>query len=161
MGKRGPVPAPTSLKLVKGTQPCRINDAEPQPAADVVAAPKWLTGEGLKIWRQYAPDLERQGVLKPWDCEAFGQWCDLAAKRRRASAEWDKEGAVISEPVCDKEGNVVGHKLRRNPWTLVEKSCTDSMGRLGARFGLTPSDRSQLKVGDAKDHSPKGRLLTS
>lgn len=161
MGRRGPAPAPTALKLVKGTQKCRVNTSEPQPAEITVAPPEWLSAEARTVWAQYAPDIERQGVLKAWDVEHFGVWCDLAVKRRFASAKVDELGAVIAEPVFDKAGELAGMKLVRNPWTLVEKACTDSMSRYGARFGLSPSDRSQLKVGDAENASDKGRLLTS
>lgn len=161
MGKRGPAPAPTPLKLVRGTRKDRVNTEEPLPGPDKVSPPSWLSRDAQKLWAQYAPDLERQGVLKPWDCEHFGLWCDVAAKRRVASAEIDRIGAVVKEPIVDHDGDVVGNKLVRNPWTLVEKALTDSMGRYGARFGLTPSDRSQLKVGNAANPSDKGRLLTS
>lgn len=163
MGKRGPAPAPTALKLVRGVQkhnPDRVNTDEPEPGGEV-KAPAWLSAAAKRIWAQYAPDLERKGVLKPWDCEHFGMWCDLAAKRRVVTAQIDRHGAVVEEPIRDKEGEVIGHRLKRNPATLVEKSLTDSLARYGARFGLTPSDRSQLKAGDAASKNPKDRLLSS
>lgn len=161
MGKRGPAPAPTSLKLVKGTRKDRVNTDEPQPDPTEVVPPSWMSREAKAVWKQYAPDLERQGVLKAWDVEHFAMWCDMAVKRRHASAELDRQGAVVEVPVLSKDGVLVGHKLVRNPNSLILKSLDDSMARYGARFGLTPSDRSQLKVGDGDNKNPKGRLLTS
>lgn len=160
MGKRGPAPAPTALKLVKGTQKCRVNQDEPEPAPGEVAPPGWLSPEACELWEHYAPDLERQGVLRAWDVEHFALWCDVAAKRRRITAEIDEIGMTVKEPVL-AQGQVVGFVIKRNPATLVEKGLTDSMARYGARFGLTPSDRSQLKVGEGDSKNPKGRLLTS
>jgi phage terminase small subunit len=57
MGKRGPAPAPTALKLVKGTHPSRVNRKEPKPAEREVKPPSWLEGVALEVWRYYAPDL--------------------------------------------------------------------------------------------------------
>jgi P27 family predicted phage terminase small subunit len=160
MGRRGPAPAPTALKLVKGTRKDRVNTAEPKPAevAGKVIPPEWLTADALELWTQYAPDLERQGVLRAWDVEHFAAWCDSAAQRRRATAALAESSEVVEEPVISK-GELVGHRLVRNPWTLVQKSATDAMQRYGARFGLTPSDRSQLKVGDGTTN-PTDDLLT-
>jgi P27 family predicted phage terminase small subunit len=162
VGKRGPAPAPTALKLIKGVHkhnPDRVNRSEPVPAADVVAPPVWLSEEARQLWDQLAPDLERQGVLKPWDCEEFGVWCDAAARRREAAGMLTTGQSVTREPVMSKSGELVGHKLVRNPWTLVLKDTTDTLLRFGARFGLTPSDRSQLKVGDG-NANPTDDLLT-
>lgn len=161
MGRRGPAPAPTALKLVKGTRKDRVNTDEPQPAEATgkVIPPAWLTPDALSLWTQYAPDLERQGVLKAWDCEHLGVWCDSAAQRQRATAALAASCEVVEEPIVNKAGEVVGYRLVRNPWTLVQKSATDAMQRYGARFGLTPSDRSQLKVGDGTTN-PTDDLLT-
>lgn len=162
MGKRGPAPTPTALKLIKGVHkhnPDRVNRNEPVPGTGEVVVPDWLAEEARTVWDHYAPDLERQGVLRAWDVEHFAMWCDLAAKRRRITAEIDRLGMVVEAPVLDKAGELVGTVIKRNPATLVEKSLTDSMARIGARFGLTPSDRSQLKVGDGNTN-PKDDLLT-
>jgi P27 family predicted phage terminase small subunit len=162
VGKRGPTPAPTALKLLKGVgkhDASRVNTDEPVPAG-VVAPPKWLGEDALSVWHSLAADLELKNVLKPWDCEAFAIWCDLAAKRRRISAAIDEDGMTIKVPVLDKQGELVGYVIKRNPATLIEKSLTDSMCRYGARFGLSPSDRSQLKVGDAPTTGSKADLLS-
>ena len=162
MGKRGPAPAPTALKLVKGVQkhnPDRVNRNEPQPGDGEVAPPAWLTAEARALWDQLAADLERKGVLKAWDCEEFAVWCDAAARRREAAAALEIGRSVVEEPIVNKAGEVVGYRLVRNPWTLVLKDSTDTLLRFGARFGLTPSDRSQLKVDDGTKN-PKDDLLT-
>jgi P27 family predicted phage terminase small subunit len=48
--------------------------------------PSWLSGDARSIWDGLAPDLERRGVLTVWDVEAFANYCDAAARRRRAVA---------------------------------------------------------------------------
>ncbi|WP_151484851.1 P27 family phage terminase small subunit [Streptomyces albicerus] len=47
----------------------------------------------------------------------------------------------------------------KNPALTALKDYAEIVGRYGARFGLTPSDRASLSIGgDARD--PKDDLLT-
>jgi P27 family predicted phage terminase small subunit len=160
VGGRGRPAAPTALKLVKGTRKSRINHAEPIPSAVEVVCPSWLGAEARALWEALAPELQERDVLTAWDAEHFGIWCDAAARRREASAMLDEQGSVIETPVFDRNGRLTGHRLARNPWVLVLKDTTDTMLRYGARFGLTPSDRSQLKVGPARPSGSGEDLLT-
>jgi len=45
MGKRGPRPAPTGLRLVKGERASRLNTDEPQPKEGLPACPDEATAE--------------------------------------------------------------------------------------------------------------------
>ncbi len=63
MGRRGPKPEPASVKWAKGNPGRRpigkapaISRAEVEPVLKV-AAPAWLKGEGLKVWKRLAPRL--------------------------------------------------------------------------------------------------------
>lgn len=161
MGKRGPAPKPTNVRLLHGDDkknPQRVNRDEPQPGAAEVGPPAWLSDEALEVWQQYAPDLTRTKVLTAWDVEAFAVWCDAVVRRRRAVAELAAWGEIYEVPVC-ANGEVVGHKLVRNPWNLVLVEADGQLQRYAARFGLTPSDRSQLKVGEAR-RDPTEDLLS-
>ncbi len=145
-GGQGRPARPTSLKVLRGERPSRINRNEPLPTDTEVCAPSWLGEAALAVWDHYAPDLVAKGVLTPWDAEHFAVWCDAAARRREASAALHKQGSVIEAAVFDRNGRVTGHRLVRNPWVLVEKAYSESILRYGARFGMTPSDRAQLRV---------------
>lgn len=159
MGKRGPHPAPTALKVVRGTREDRVNTGEPVPDRAVVEPPGWLAGVALTIWEHYAPDLTRQGVLTAWDVEAFGACCDAAARRRKAVAAIADEGEVIDLPVFNKNGEETGTRRGRNPWLIVLNQADAQLRSWVGRFGLSPSDRAQISGGDRR-RDPHEDLLT-
>ena len=159
MGKRGPAGKPTTLRVLHGDRKDRINTDEPVPAAVQVVPPEWLTAGGRDVWAAYAPDLIAKKVLTPWDAETFAAWCDAADRRRRAAAALAAEGEVVDLPVFNKNGELTGHRRGKNPWTFVLNEADGQVQRYGARFGLTPSDRAQLKVGEGT-RDPLDDLLT-
>ena len=149
MGKRGPAPAPTKLRLLHGEQkknPDRINRHEPQPGSAKVRPPAWLSGNARKVWRRLAPSLEANKVLTAWDVEAFAGFCDAVVRRAEAAENLEIEGEVVDLPVFNKNGELTGHRRGRNPWAYALKDADAQVQRWGARFGLTPSDRSQIKL---------------
>lgn len=72
------------------------------------------------------------------------------ARRARAAAQLDVDGEVIAQPVFDRNGQQQGFREVRSPWWLVWKDADAAVQRWGARFGLTPSERSQITVGHAR-----------
>lgn len=152
MGKRGPAPTPTALRVLRGDRPDRINTSEPKPSPGLaVEPPSWLTQRAKNVWSRYAPDLERQGVLTAWDVETFAAWCDAAVRRRDAVEAVRREGAVVELPVFNKNGEHTGNRVGKNPWCLVLNETDAQFRYYSARFGLTPSDRAQLHMGEAPD----------
>lgn len=145
MGKRGPQPKPTNLRVLHGDRKDRINDGEPQPS-DAVAPPAWLSDDALEVWGRFAPDLARKGVLTSWDVEAFGSFCDAVVRRSVAAQEIAAKGDVIELPVYNKNGDLTGHRLGRNPWGYALKDADAQVQRWGARFGMTPSERAQISI---------------
>lgn len=160
MGQRGPAPKPTPLRVLHGDRKDRINNAEPVPSTAPIRPPRWLSKPARVVWRAYAPDLQTQGVLTAWDVEALAIWCDAVVRRRAALEQLEELGPVREVPIIDKDGELVGTRLVKNPWTFVLTECDAQVQRYGARFGLTPSDRSQLKVGGSGRRDPKEDLLT-
>lgn len=162
MGKRGPAPAPTATKLLYGARSDRVNTGEPIPdeaGPEGIAPPDWLDEESVAIWHQYAPDLESKGVLTPWDAEAFAALCDTAARRRRAVRAIDEQGEIVEAPVFDRNGEQTGTRLQRNVWVLVLNAADKQLVAWAGRFGMTPSDRSQLG-GGGKGRDPYEDLLS-
>lgn len=132
MGRRGPPPEPTALKLLKGNPGKRaINQDEPKlPPADD-AAPKGLTGRALGVWKDIAPTLVTAGVLKASDRPALRVWCELVAEAESQKRKVDKVGM--------ESATKLGYlkNLRETRKQLREYS---------GILGLTPSSRSALKV---------------
>ena len=163
MGRRGPNPKPTALKLLHGVDkknPARVNRDEPRPSTLDIEPPVWLEGEALEVWERYAPDLAAKQVLTAWDTEAFANWCDAVARRRDAAGHVTAEGAVVEHPVYNKNGDMTGTRLGKNAWLLALDAADAQVQRYGARFGLTPSDRSQLKIGGEQSGVGAERLLS-
>jgi phage terminase small subunit len=71
---------PTALKIIQGNPGKRpLNRHEPMPASGC-EKPKFLKGRAARIWDEYAPELERTGVLTAVDGHLFAAWCTLAAE---------------------------------------------------------------------------------
>lgn len=160
MGKRGPAPKPTGLRVLHGDRKDRINTDEPAPGVLDVDPPAWLSAAALEVWHHLAEDLAVKGVLTAWDTEAYACWCDAVARRREAAERVAEEGAVVEHPVYNKNGDLTGHRLGKNPWLLALDAADAQVQRYGARFGLTPSDRAQLKIGAAGEPKGAERLLS-
>ncbi|WP_033818890.1 phage terminase small subunit P27 family [Kitasatospora sp. MBT63] len=160
MGQRGPAPKPTALRVLHGDRKDRINTAEPQPSELDVQPPEWLGSAALEVWDHYAPDLIAKRVLTGWDAEAFANWCDAVVRRRDAAGHVEAEGAVVELDVFNKNGELSGTRLAKNPWLLALDAADSQVQRYGARFGLTPSDRSQLKLGAEDGGMGAERLLS-
>ncbi|MEU0584574.1 phage terminase small subunit P27 family [Streptomyces sp. NPDC006132] len=160
MARTGRPSKPTNLKVLHGDRKDRINTDEPQPAAAEVAPPDWLGDAALEIWDAYADDLEAKRVLTAWDVEAFANWCDAVARRRDAAEHVEEEGAVVELPVYNKNGELTGHRRGKNPWLMALDAADAQVQRYGARFGLTPSDRAQLKIPNEGEGQGAERLLS-
>ena len=71
---------PTALKIIQGNPGKRpLNQHEPKPASGC-EKPKFLKGRAARIWDEYAPELERIGILTAVDGHLFAAWCILAAE---------------------------------------------------------------------------------
>ncbi|WKV74234.1 phage terminase small subunit P27 family [Streptomyces sp. PCS3-D2] len=160
MGRRGPAPKPTALRVLHGDRADRINKDEPQPSELGVEAPGWLSDAALEVWETLADDLTAKGVLTAWDVEAFANWCDAVARRRDAAGHVETEGAVTEQPVFNKNGEQTGVRLAKSPWLMALDAADAQVQRYGARFGLTPSDRAQLKIGGQDNPAGAERLLS-
>ncbi len=71
---------PTALKVVKGNPGKRpLPENEPDPRGEV-KKPAFVKYRATRFWKQFAPELERLGVLKSTDVVMFGVWCCLVAE---------------------------------------------------------------------------------
>lgn len=150
MGERGPAPTPTNIRLLHGeTRPSQINYNEPKPGQMPVEPPGDISEQAKEIWDKYAPDLIRVGVLTPWDVEDFRAWCDAVVSGREAQAELDENGEVIDQPMIDRNGKFQGYRQIINPWWKVRMEAGARQTALGSRFGMTPADRTRIRLGDS------------
>lgn len=132
MGERGRPAKPTALKVLHGDREDRINRDEPVPLGAPVP-PVTMSAKGREAWDRLAPDRIVQGVLTPWDVDAFAAFCEVVAILATAHR------GVGGKPVSGAAPPIA--KFR----DLIQLSVT-----LGAKFGWTPADRAKLSIGTAK-----------
>jgi P27 family predicted phage terminase small subunit len=150
--KPGPRPKPTELKLLQGiVDPRRVNEAEPKPTEGDVKPPYRLRKPAAAVWRRLAPDLIAKGVLTQWDVDQFAVYCDAVATYRECRERLETDGYTAR----GSAGGVI-----KSPYWQIARDAASIMTTVGARFGLTPSDRSSIAI-DKPDTEPRdaSRLL--
>jgi phage terminase small subunit len=128
MGKRGPRPTPTALRVLRGNPGKRpISGDEPQPAPlSELDAPVWLDELAAAIWADLAPKAHGLGLLTELDRPRFGMLCGHLAR-------WQRH--YQADP--DGTDHTTAGLLRRE---------AEIVARLSAAFGLDPASRVALRV---------------
>ena len=137
MGKRGPAPKPTALRLLHGDRADRVNDAEPVPADAPIEAPDYLDDDARAVWERVVPDLVRQHVVTAWDVDSLAVFCTAVVHHRRA-VEYVNRTSVLLKGRNDADPVV------KHPAMQIIRDQAAVIRAFGQEFGLTPSARSQL-----------------
>lgn len=136
MGRRGPKPTPTHLKLLRGDEERHINRDEPTPTEGAPLPPSSLSDEAKRIWAYYAPDLEDKGCLTTWDVDTFAVFCNAVAVyrdcARKMGDQYTDRGAA---------GGVI-----KSPYWQIMRDCSETIAKFSSRFGFTPGDRADLVI---------------
>ena len=152
MGRRGPAPSPTALRVLKGDRPYRINAAEPQPRDEPPARPGWLSARAAQEWDRVAPDLASMGTAKAVDSTALAAYCEAVALLVTLAEVVAKSGPLL----IGRDG--LAHK---NPAVAQLRDASASVRLWAREFGFTPSSRQPLKVELSHSGLPAERLLSS
>lgn len=160
MGRRGPAKRPTNLAILHGeTRPSRVNLDEPKPDLGRVVPPRELGPREQEIWDRLAPDMIRKGVLTPWDVDTFATFCQMVIVNADAAADVGLNGTSVTTVVRELSDGTLIYDLRKNPaWQVMRESAT-AIVTLGGRFGMNPSDRSQITM-NGKEVEDDDDLLT-
>ena len=143
MGRRGPPPKPTKLKLLAGNPGKRpLNHREPQPRRTAPRCPTWLGMEARAVWKRMVPELRRMGVLTVIDGEALAAFCQTYARWRRAEAFLEKHGDVY--PLRDENGRV--RYMQQFPQVAIARSLLLVLKTFYQEFGMTPSARTRIEI---------------
>lgn len=135
MGKRGPAPMPANVHRLHGdTRPSRIGEAEPQPPDLPVTPPEYLDADAQQEWVRLAEILGPMGLLTAADIDHLGVYCTAICHHRRAV-----ELVNNSMPLVTARGQIAKH-----PAMQVIRDQAQLILQFGARFGLSPSDRTSL-----------------
>src|ERR1019366_3753362 len=158
----GRKPKPTALKLLAGNPGKRKpNKSEPKPPPGAPEMPWYLTPEAKEEWERILPLLAKvPGLLSRIDGTALGSYCMAFARWIEAEEEISQHGVLVKEPCFDRQGNLVGDRLRKNPACTAAMASQKEMRALLALFGMDPSNRSRIQAGSEDEHlSPLMAML--
>jgi len=145
MGLRGPAPAPTAVKVLKGERKDRINFDGPEARVGCPIPPDDLSRIAKGVWDYTVKELLAMGVLTLADRDALVSYCEAVATHRRASSALAVEDLLVNT----ERGYV------KNPLIQVQRDSAVLMKQFAAEFGLTPRSRSEFKIsshgGDVRD----------
>lgn len=153
MGKRGPAPKPTNLRLLHGDQPCRINKDEPPTPSGLPQCPDGVADAVREVWDFTIGNLVVMGVATPADRDALLCFCEAVVAHRKASALLAKTSVVIPGAI---KGTVV-----TNPAVRVQRDAAATIRAFAGEFGFTPSARSEIHRGAASRGPAAARYLNA
>lgn len=143
MGRRGPPPKPTALKILAGNPGKRpLNPREPQPSAQAPRCPAWLPKEAKREWRRIVPELEAMRVLTRVDGDALTAYCQTYARWRAAEEFLVQHGEVY--PLRDESGKV--RCMQQFPQVSIARNLLLLLRAYQQEFGLTPAARTRVQA---------------
>ncbi len=101
------------------------------------ARPGWLAPAAKREWSRLAPDLVRLGLLTPIDRIEFSMICQCWALYEEANKDIQENGTTFTTET--------GYQGPRPSVALMVKMM-DKIIQLGAKFGLSPSDRARIDL---------------
>lgn len=145
---RGRKPTPTHLKLLQGNPGKRRIPNEPKPKPIAPKCPTWIPKEGKALWKRLAPKLERLGLLRETDGEAFAAMCLHWAYVVKAAALIAKKGLIAK----GERGSV------KHPAYQIVRDSTKVWQSIAACFGLTPADMARIDLAPSISDDPYEEL---
>jgi P27 family predicted phage terminase small subunit len=139
MGRRGPAPQPTALRILHNNPGKRpFNKREPQPERGRPPCPRWLTAEARKEWKRVVPELDRLGLLTIVDRAGLATYCQAWARYVEAEAMLTQYGSILKSKNSDY--------IQVSPYATISKQNALLVKAFCQEFGLTPSSRTRLAV---------------
>jgi P27 family predicted phage terminase small subunit len=146
MGRRGPPPDPTAIRLIKGNPGKRpINKAEPKPEAKVPDCPEHLNEVARGQWDKLVPVLLGMKVLTEADQIALANLCQAYATLIEAQNQMAKTGILYKTNS--------GH-IQQSPLLSIINGQVHIVNSLLREFGLTPSARTRVSVASGEEERP-------
>lgn len=148
MGKRGPKPKPTALRVFEGDPGNllgkRKGETQPPSPPEPPAPPEWLGDVGRAIWAQVAPTLHRIGCLTESDQKILSLYCEAWEEFFGARKEIEEFGATA---YTDK-GTCYQH-----PAVGRKNKAIQRIRQIGGDFGMSPAARVGLNIQPPKQQN--------
>jgi P27 family predicted phage terminase small subunit len=160
VGRRGPPPKPTKLKVAAGNPGKRpLNQREPDPEVAAPPMPGWLSDRAKVEWKRITPELVTLGIVSRIDQAALAAYCQAVAELEQATRTIDAEGRVCVWPILDKDGDKIGERLKSHPAVQQQRDAMQRVKGFLAEFGLSPASRSRVQAAGA-DKPPPAKVVT-
>ena len=129
---------PRALKVVEGTlRKDRDNPQAPGPPPGIPSAPAWLSRRAKAEWKRLAVELAELKIVAKVDRNALAALCDAVAELADANDVLEREGLFITTPQGFRQAH---------PAVSIRRNAREAVRKLSAVFGLTPADRSKVRV---------------
>ncbi len=143
---RGRKPLPSNVVKLRGNPgKRRLNDAEPRPAGAAPSCPSYLGEVARKEWKRLAKELADLGLLTRIDRGQLAAYCQAHALWLEAVQALGRYGTMVKSPN--------GYPMQ-SPYVAVANKQVDIMVRIAAEFGMTPSSRTRIRIGDRPADDP-------
>lgn len=136
MGKRGPAPTPTALRILRGNPGKRpLPENEPQILPKRLRPPRDLSKTAKKEWNRLVPELSALGLIGEVDRTALIAYVEYWDAWCTAMAHVKKTGLV---------GIDSKKKIKINPYFKVGNIAFQRVKEMLIEFGLTPAARARI-----------------
>ena len=98
-----------------------------------------------KEWKRLAKELADLGLLTRIDRGQLAAYCQAHALWVEAVQALGRYGAMVKSPN--------GYPMQ-SPYVAVANKQVDIMVRIAAEFGMTPSSRTRIRIGDRATDDP-------
>lgn len=151
MGRRGPKPKPTTLRLLEGN-PGRlpINPAEPVPTG-VPDCPDYMSADAKTKWRDIMASIP-PGMITSADSALLEAYCEAWATHKKATE-------LLNSTPGDLFGDNLTAGSKASIYLKIRGEAARTMATLATRLGLSPADRSGLKLGVPKGNNKWADLV--
>lgn len=136
MGKHGPPPVPTQLRLLRGEKrPSHVNLREPIARDALPEPPEGMAEDVREIWDYTLGELTAMKIVSSADRDTLRCYCEAVVAHRKASEILGKTAVLVR----GLHGTMV-----RNPALQIQRDAAQTIRAFAQEFGLTPSGRTRI-----------------
>jgi P27 family predicted phage terminase small subunit len=147
---RGRKPLPSHLKVIQGNRgkrPIKAESIKVEPTLPM--PPPHLCDEAKVEWGRVASMLYALRLLSELDVAALTAYCQAWAIHKQATEALNlmAKSDAVTKGLLIKTTN--GNAIQ-NPLVGIANKAANDMMRFAAEFGMTPSARARINLGDSK-----------
>ena len=143
MGRRGPAPQPTELKLLRGEKrPARLNPDKPKPTGAPVPRDD-MDARAREVWDRQTRAMAASAVLTIVDGDALRAYCEAVSRYEMAARLLAQSGPLVT-------GARTG-ELVKNPLHQVVRDNAVLIRLFARELGFVPSGREGIHPDAGED----------